>query len=403
MTLTNAVTPTTSGPEPQAHLYICDSEGTCLRGTPARELEGQRLTKLGGETWSTHGLPASLAPQMESCIQQVLTTGKIVRVLIRDMVGASRTLTYACQFMPTALEGNSPGIAVKVQQVPEPRDMHEDAVNQRMVDVVPMPVVVVRVADWRCLYGNTAAAALFGVPDGRLEGQSLAPFFERPGDPDRLLENLVIDQQVADFETHILDHEGQRYRTVISGGCTFARGNQAAMLFLSPAPERHAPAVVRERDALTGLPNRTALADHLDAAIRRAAPEQQKVAALFIDLNHFKNVNDGHGHRVGDELLAVIARRIASCVRHYETVGRLGGDEFVVVLEGIEDERDTMRMKRDVQRVVSRPVRIGGLTLSVTASIGIAYYPRDASSADDLIHTADRAMYRQKMPHRPAL
>ncbi|SEO48286.1 diguanylate cyclase domain-containing protein [Aquisalimonas asiatica] len=403
MTLPNAVTPSPEVTAPQSHLYICDSEGTCLHGTPVSELEGQRLTTLAGEIWSTHGLPPSLAPQLESCIQQVLNTGAIVRVLIQDVVDATRTLTYACQVMPTPLEGDSRGIAIKVQQLPEPRDGQDDAVNQQMVDVVPVPVVVARVADWKCLYGNAAAATLLGLPAGQLVGRSLAPFFDQSNDPDRLLENLVTNQQVTDFETCVLDQDGQRHRTVISGGCTFARGNQAAMLFLSPAPERRVPATLRERDALTGLPNRTALADRLEEAIRRAGPRQQKVAALFIDLNRFKNVNDEHGHRVGDELLAVVARRIAGCVRHYETVGRLGGDEFVVILEGLDGEQETLRMKQDVQRVVSKPVRVAGLTLSVTASIGIACFPRDAGNAVDLIHTADRAMYREKPPRHSAV
>lgn len=401
MTLTNAVASTAVDADLQAHLYICDSDGTCLRGTPVSELEGQQLTTLDSEIWSNYGLPASLAPQMESCLQQVLTTGEIVRLLIQDMVDSNRTLTYACQFMPTPLEGNGLGIAIKVQQLPEPRETQEEAVTQQMLDVVPTPVVVVRVADWKCLYGNAAAATLLGIPAGRLIGRSLAPFFEQTDDPDRILEGLIIDQQVTGFETHFLDQEGERHRTVISGGCTFARGNQAAMLFLAPAPERRKPTTVRERDALTGLPNRTALADRLDEAIRRAAPEHQMVAALFIDLNRFKEVNDDHGHRVGDELLAVVARRIASCVRHCETIGRLGGDEFVIVLEKLDDEQDTLRMKEDVQRVVSKPVHIGGLTLSVTASIGIAYYPRDTTNAEDLIHMADRAMYREKSPRAP--
>lgn len=403
MTLTNTMTQRTGETDPRAHLYICDSEGTCLRGSPVSELEGQRLTTLGGEIWNTYGLPASLAPQMESCIQQVLNTGKIVRLLIEDMIDAGGTVTYACQFMPTPLGSNARGIAVRVQQLPEARVPQEETFNQQMLDVVPTPVVVVRIADWKCLYSNIAAAALLGVPVEDLVGRSLTPFFERATDSDQLLEGLIIDRQVTEFETHILDREGQRHRTVISGGCTFARGNQAGVLFLTQAPERREPDAARERDALTGLPNRTALADRLDDAIRRAAAEQQLVAALFIDLNRFKDVNDDHGHRVGDELLAVVARRIAGCVRHYETIGRLGGDEFVVILEGLHDPQDTVRMKEDIQRVVSRPVRIGGLTLSVTASVGIACYPNDATGAEDLIHMADRAMYREKLPRSTAV
>ncbi|WP_290647589.1 GGDEF domain-containing protein [Aquisalimonas sp.] len=274
--------------------------------------------------------------------------------------------------------------------------LSEVAVTQELLDAVPTPVVVIRVSDWKCLYANAAAAALFGVAVSELIGQDLAVFFGQASDPVRILERLVVDRQVADFESHIIDRAENRQRVMVSGGCAFSEGSQAGMLVIRPAYANHAPAIAAARDALTGLPNRNALMDRLQEAIRRAAPLNRIVAVLFIDLNCFKAINDQHGHLIGDQLLAIIASRLAGCVRHYETVARLGGDEFGIILDGLRSSQEAARVSQEVQRVASQPVSIGNLSLRVTASVGIAFYPIDAPSASQLLHAADQAMYQQK-------
>ncbi len=149
-------------------------------------------------------------------------------------------------------------------------------------------------------------------------------------------------------------------------------------------------------DALTGLSNRVLLKDRLSHALDRAKRDESSVALLFIDLDRFKFVNDTLGHPIGDEILKQAAQRIYMSVRAEDTVARLGGDEFVLVLEdGIDKQRATQVARKLIQLFIA-PMSIEGHTLTVTASIGIAFYPDDGEDADSLLKHADLAMYRAK-------
>ncbi|MBM4180135.1 MAG: EAL domain-containing protein [Betaproteobacteria bacterium] len=149
-------------------------------------------------------------------------------------------------------------------------------------------------------------------------------------------------------------------------------------------------------DPLTGLPNRLLLMDRLTHALASAKRRQALVAVLFIDLDHFKNVNDSLGHAVGDKLLWEIAHRLNTCVREEDTVARLGGDEFVVVLESLQDREDAEHIANKVHRAFERPIQVEGRVLHATASIGIAVHPQDGDSAETLMQNADTAMYQAK-------
>ncbi len=148
-------------------------------------------------------------------------------------------------------------------------------------------------------------------------------------------------------------------------------------------------------DALTGLPNRALCMDRLEQAIALAAREQFGVAVFFIDLDHFKNINDSLGHQAGDHLLKEIARRLQRTLRREDTVARLGGDEFVVVLSDVTEE-SVGRVAEKVLEVVREPCQILGHRLHVSCSIGVAFYPADGDSAEILLRNADGAMYRAK-------
>lgn len=149
-------------------------------------------------------------------------------------------------------------------------------------------------------------------------------------------------------------------------------------------------------DALTDLPNRLLLQDRLQHALERAGRERRRLAVLFVDLDRFKAVNDNFGHEIGDVLLQNVARRLKGSVRSMDTVARLGGDEFIIVLEEVEDARDCARVAATIVNVMDQPVELDGRSVVVGASVGIALYPDDASSASDLIRRADAAMYLAK-------
>lgn len=151
-----------------------------------------------------------------------------------------------------------------------------------------------------------------------------------------------------------------------------------------------------EHDALTGLPNRVLLFDRLEQALGAAHRRGDGVAVLFIDLDHFKPINDGHGHAVGDTVLQVVARRLKRSLREIDTVARFGGDEFVVVLRELLVPEHAEQVARKIQAELNRPLRVKGIPLRVGASIGIAIGPESGESAEDLLHRADMAMYAVK-------
>jgi len=148
-------------------------------------------------------------------------------------------------------------------------------------------------------------------------------------------------------------------------------------------------------DALTGLPNRSLLHDRLKQAVF-AQRTLRAIAVVFMDLDHFKFVNDSLGHSTGDELLKAMAERLRSVLREGDTVARLGGDEFVLILNDQTNEEVIFRAMQRITAKLSEPIQIGGKELYVTASAGISLYPQDGPDVDTLLKNADAAMYRAK-------
>jgi diguanylate cyclase (GGDEF)-like protein/PAS domain S-box-containing protein len=148
-------------------------------------------------------------------------------------------------------------------------------------------------------------------------------------------------------------------------------------------------------DVLTGLPNRVLFTDHINHALSMAQRSQGQLAVLFLDLDHFKNVNDTLGHRIGDALLIEVAKRLKSAMREGDTASRLGGDEFILVLPGT-DVNGAVHVAEKLLETVAQLCRIEQHELVITPSIGVAMYPDDGEDFDTLSKCADVAMYRAK-------
>jgi diguanylate cyclase (GGDEF)-like protein len=155
-----------------------------------------------------------------------------------------------------------------------------------------------------------------------------------------------------------------------------------------------------QHDGLTDLPNRTLLIDRLDQAIVLARRHDRRLAVLFLDLDHFKRVNDSLGHVAGDRLLQSVAHRLLSCVRASDTVSRQGGDEFVILLSEITNTQDSATAAEKLLAALRTPVRIETHPLHATASIGIATYPEDGADAATLMVHADMALLHAKSSGR---
>jgi diguanylate cyclase (GGDEF)-like protein len=156
-------------------------------------------------------------------------------------------------------------------------------------------------------------------------------------------------------------------------------------------------------DSLTALPNRLLFVDRLEKAIARAMRHGDAFALMYIDIDHFKPVNDAYGHQAGDELLKELARRLEATVREVDTVARLGGDEFAAIIDAPVLEQDALRLAERLCMAVSLPYRLSvpgrtePLDVMVGMSVGIALFPGHADDLDDLVRAADSAMYRAKV------
>jgi diguanylate cyclase (GGDEF)-like protein len=153
-------------------------------------------------------------------------------------------------------------------------------------------------------------------------------------------------------------------------------------------------------DSLTGLPNRVLFQDRLNVALAGAARHDDLVAVMYLDLDHFKYVNDTLGHPAGDRLLVEVGQRVSRCLRASDTLARLGGDEFTVILDHLGAVEDARRVAERIVEEVGSAVQLGDETVFVGASIGISFFPRDGRDAESLQKKADLAMYEAKQAGR---
>ncbi len=262
-------------------------------------------------------------------------------------------------------------------------DQRRERWGQSLVDALPDGVVVVD-AQGVVRFANPAAAAMLGVAPERLVGALFgAPIADRhavhvdlvaPGMAPR-----VVEMRVAP-----IDWDGSKARVLALRDITEAtRDFERAELAAT-------------HDALTGLANRTLMAAHLEQAMRLACRDGHYVGLLYVDLDHFKDVNDRCGHETGDALLCSIAQRLTSLLRHGDGVARMGGDEFTVTLIGLTTPDYAATVAAKVLDELGRRHDLNGHELVVTASVGLAVFPDHAEDVAGLLRRADEALYRAK-------
>ena len=149
-------------------------------------------------------------------------------------------------------------------------------------------------------------------------------------------------------------------------------------------------------DVLTGLPNRSLLADRLSQAMVQCQRRDESLAVVFLDIDNFKTINDKHSHDIGDQLLIIVSQRMKEALREGDTLARLGGDEFIAVLANLVKTEDCQPVLERLLLAAAKPVMVGEMVLQVSASIGVTLYPQDAVDADQLMRHADQAMYLAK-------
>ncbi|OMH28127.1 hypothetical protein BGP75_21740 [Motiliproteus sp. MSK22-1] len=258
------------------------------------------------------------------------------------------------------------------------------------------------------IYVNPRFASIFGYTSEEIQAQ-LGPYHLAHHDDLYLVTRNIekcmsVLAESIDFNFRGIKKDGSLIYVEMLGAITQYDGKPAIIGTLMDVTERTlAEAQLQHQayhDPLTGLPNRLLGNDRLEHALSKAARLGQRVAVMFLDLDHFKHVNDSLGHSMGDALLVTIADRLSSSVRQADTVARLGGDEFMIILESIDSLEVPVILVKSIQAVLAKPVKVSNQELFVTTSIGISIYPDHGDNADKLIRNADAAMYQAKRKGR---
>ncbi|NMF96230.1 EAL domain-containing protein [Aromatoleum toluolicum] len=259
-------------------------------------------------------------------------------------------------------------------------------------------------ADNRIISVNSAFVRITGYAPAEVIGQS--PSLLKSGRHDaafyrRMWETLLVENR---WEGEIWDRRknGEIYPKRLSISVVRDEAGRVAHFvgaFSDVTRRKQAEERVQflaRHDALTGLPNRTLLRERFAQAAEHARHTGRHLALLFLDLDHFKRVNDSLGHPVGDALLVAVADRLRHALYGTDMISRLGGDEFVILLEHVPCPEDVVTVARKIEACMDAPVEIDGQVLSVGGSIGVAIYPGDGSDFDTLLQKADTAMYHSK-------
>ena len=205
--------------------------------------------------------------------------------------------------------------------------------------------------------------------------------------------------QDVSYESAVLRKDGKRIPVELIGRTLVYGDEKLRMSVVRDLRDRHAAQArihhLAHHDALTGLPNRMSFMERLARQIEQARGAGKSLALLFVDLDHFKRVNDSLGHLIGDQLLQTVAARISASLRAGDVVARFGGDEFIVLLDDASRD-DVGQVAHKLLRAIELPVEAEGRDLSVTPSVGIAMFPHDGTTPTELIKNADTAMYIAK-------
>jgi diguanylate cyclase (GGDEF)-like protein/PAS domain S-box-containing protein len=365
---------------------------------PLNEITSQTVPALfGAESWGT----------MQPLVAHVLATSNPAGYMRLKAVAGERERWVRVQLFPwVAASGEIIGVMdCEVAEHVRETDSNENSAHERRIETLvnntPHPMTYLDL-NLRYVFANN----IFLERVARTREQVLGRMYHEVRDPE-------VHELFAPMLKRAL--EGQRasleWKPVYTGGARrwvrseffpdFDTDGTVKGIYVM-ATDIHDLKLAHERvramantDALTGLPNRPALREELDARVTSHKPEAKSFAVLFIDLDAFKQFNDSHGHRFGDAVLVRVARALESVMREQDLIGRLAGDEFMALL----NNTDRAEAKRVANRILDQVGKIDSVetrSVRVSASVGIAVFPEDGTSFDALFRASDAAMYKAK-------
>lgn len=274
-------------------------------------------------------------------------------------------------------------------------------------DSSPDGMVITQQADGLVVDINRGFTAMTGYERGDVVSISIAalPIWKSAEDRRRYRKELAQHQYCENLEVALVTKNGQTIIGILSAQPATFKGVACFVGVVRDITGRKAiedrMAHMAQHDSLTGLPNRALFDDRLKQAIVQANRNRGRLALLYVDLDHFKPVNDTLGHAVGDVLLKAVAQRMHDCVRASDTVARIGGDEFVVLLSAVHDGTDALAVAEKIRQALNQSFEVvAGKMVHISSSTGVAVYPDHGLDEIELSKNADAAMYRSKQQGR---
>lgn len=293
-----------------------------------------------------------------------------------------------------------------VKQHVRPSDAEDPALLTSAFHESPAAISILDFDSWKYLAANEAFLRLAGLERDEIIGRTSerVSIWANEKERIRFAEMLALNESVTGFEATFRRGSGEIVHGAVSGKL-FDINDRTMVLTLAHdiTERRRSEEATRDlalHDALTDLPNRTLFEDRLQMALSSARRRKEKVAVMFLDIDHFKQVNDALSHAAGDELLRVVAADVKGALRDADTVARFGGDEFTILLPSVSTPEHLIEVAERILETVRKPRMILGNEVHSSASIGIACYPLDGSDPEKLIHNADAAMYKAKQNGR---
>lgn len=351
-----------------------------------------------GRSWEdVLGPTAGAQAQREDL--QVLAAGSARAFVTRMGVRGHRRTLMATKF---PLEW--PGLrAVGMVALDVTDHRRRDRLMRLSFDLSPVPMARLAIAGTQSgpiLDANEALGRLLEVSAEDLRGQDLGRYLLQPGQS--WPQTVVEDDAGSAREVRIKTHEGRSRWVALTISTVGGELDEEpfALAVLEDVTGRHQAQTElthqAHHDALTGLPNRYALQRELSTRLRALSGGSDSLAVLFCDLDGFKTLNDTLSHRVGDQVLVDVARRLRDAVGRHDTVARLGGDEFVVIAHPVSDEAEAVEIGQRLCTSISAPFEVEGRTVGLGLSVGVTVTADPHASGEDLLRQADLAMYRAK-------
>ena len=282
----------------------------------------------------------------------------------------------------------------------------QSAVLRTIVDALP-DAIIVHHLDGRMLFFSRGACAMLGY--SQREMLALGPLgWVAPEATEGAEERMqaILDEGQLDFESVARCGNGTSVPTEVSARRVITEDGPVVVSVIRDISERKKAEArlvyLAFHDALTGLSNRAALDERLRVALAESRRHHDMLGLAYIDLDHFKPVNDAHGHEVGDKVLTTIATRLLACIRQQDLVSRIGGDEFVIVLPRLKSRGELNHVAKRLLAEIRKPISEGKAHIKVTASIGFSVYDSALDDPRSLVVKADIAMYAAKHdPDKP--